>query len=522
MSVELIKKNFHMLHRKSEAVNQVTFDEDYNVPDAKPDVGRMIQKKGEVIIDEVAVSEGQANIRGNLKFYLLYVSDGDGSRVFSLWGELPIDEILHLQGLESGDKICLKWEIEDLSLHVINSRKLNVKALISFEAAVDELAQIQIPTDVKEGEGVSKKTKNIRVLGLGVHKKDTMRLKKEIALASNKPNIHEILWNDIEVRGLDIRAGQDSVIVKGELFVFALYSADDANDPLQWVEQAIPFTQDLGCPDCTQEMIPNIEASLQHTGAEVKPDVDGEERILQIEAVLELEMKIYREGEYTLLQDVYTPQIQCIPLRKKEVLESLLVKNYSKCRITERAALQETQGKILQICHSDGTVKLDETRAVEDGIQVEGVIHIRILYIVSDDDMPFYAMETAVPFSHVVEARGIDASCRYYLRADLEQLSTTMADSNDIEIKVVLNLNALVLNCMEENIITAVEEKEVDREKKNRMPGIICYQVQEGDSLWEIARNFFTTMEEIRELNQLEGEELTPQSSLILVKRVED
>ena len=31
--------------------------------------------------------------------------------------------------------------------------------------------------------------KNIRVLGLGVHKKDTLRLKKEITLASNKPNI---------------------------------------------------------------------------------------------------------------------------------------------------------------------------------------------------------------------------------------------------------------------------------------------------------------------------------------------
>ncbi|MGI6005887.1 MAG: DUF3794 and LysM peptidoglycan-binding domain-containing protein [Ruminococcus sp.] len=520
--MELIKKNFHMLHRKSEAVNQVTFDEDYNVPDAKPDVGRMIQKKGEIVIDEVAVSEGQANIRGSLKFYLLYVSDGEASRVYSLCGELVIDEILHLQGLESGDKICLKWEIEDLSLHVINSRKLNVKALISFEAAVDELAQVQIPTDVKEGESISRKTKDIRVLGLGVHKKDTMRLKKEITLASNKPNIHEILWNDIEVRGLDIRAGQDNVVVKGELFVFALYSADDDSDPLQWVEQAIPFTQEVECPGCTQEMIPNIEASLQQSAAEVKPDVDGEERILQTEAVLELEMKIYREWEYTLLQDVYTPHIQCIPERREEVLESLLVKNYSKCRIAERVSLQDTQGKILQICHSDGSVKLDETETVEDGIKVEGVIHVRILYIISDDDMPFYSMETAVPFSHVVEARGIDNSCRYYLRADLEQLSTSMADSNDIEIKVVLNLNALVLNCMKENIITAVKEEEVDREKQSRMPGIICYRVQEGDSLWDIARNYYTTMEEIQSLNQLDSEELLPGSSLILVKRVEE
>ena len=52
---------------------------------------------------------------------------------------------------KSGDKICLKWEIEDLSLHVINSRKLNAKALVSFEAAVDELMQVQIPIEIQRG-----------------------------------------------------------------------------------------------------------------------------------------------------------------------------------------------------------------------------------------------------------------------------------------------------------------------------------------------------------------------------------
>ena len=35
-----------MMHTKCEAVSQITFDEDLNVPDIKPDVGRMIQKKG--------------------------------------------------------------------------------------------------------------------------------------------------------------------------------------------------------------------------------------------------------------------------------------------------------------------------------------------------------------------------------------------------------------------------------------------------------------------------------------------
>ena len=48
--MELIKKKVRMLKRKCEAVSQITFDEDLNVPDVKPDIGRMIQKKGDIQI----------------------------------------------------------------------------------------------------------------------------------------------------------------------------------------------------------------------------------------------------------------------------------------------------------------------------------------------------------------------------------------------------------------------------------------------------------------------------------------
>lgn len=65
---------------------------------------------------------------------------------------------------------------------------------------------------------------------------------------------------------------------------------------------------------------------------------------------------------------------------------------------------ENTQGKILQICHSDGNVKIDETRIVENGILAEGIVQVRILYIIGDDEMPFYSMETMIPFSHVIEA----------------------------------------------------------------------------------------------------------------------
>lgn len=130
---------------------------------------------------------------------------------------------------------------------------------------------------------------------------------------------------------------------------------------------------------------------------------------------------------------------------KPAKLECLLVKNFSKCRVGERLKTSENQGKILQICHSDGMVKVDNTQIMENGIEIEGIVTVKILYIISDDEMPFYSMDAIIPFSHIVEAQGIGKECVYHLHTDLEQLSTTMIDSDEIEVKIVLNLNALVM-----------------------------------------------------------------------------
>jgi len=509
-----------MLKTKCEAISQVTFDEDLNVQDVKPDVGRMIQKRGEVQIENVQITEGHAFVKGNLILFLLYVEDGEERRIHSLTSSLPIEETLYLNGLENGDKIRLKWDIEDLSLHLINSRKLNMKALVTFTAVVEEQLDLELPVGLTDAD-ISQKKQTISLMGLAVHKKDAMRIKEEITLASNKPNVNELLWDTIEARGLDIRTENDKISVKGELFVFALYNGNDDNNSLQWLEYSVPFSQDMECLGCSEDMVPNIDVSVMQGELKVKLDEDGEERIIGVDVVLELEIKVYEEEEVSMLLDVYTPLAECVPTRQTEKLESLLVKNFSKCRVNDRIQVEEEQGKILQICHSDGSVKVDDTQIVEDGILVEGVIQVRILYIVSDDDMPFYSMNTMIPFSHTIEANGIDSGCLYHLRTDLEQLSTTMIDSNEIEVKIVMNLNALVVRQNEQGIITDIEEQQLDKGKLQNMPGIIGYLVQPGDTLWDIAKTFYTTIDTIKELNELKDDEIHPYDTLILMKKVE-
>ena len=517
--MELRKESVQMLQIKSRAASQVTFDTDYNVPDAKPDVGRLIQNKGDVSMDEVRLSEGKAFISGNLNVDILYVGE-ENQKVSSLGAKLPFDETLNLEGIASGDKMCLKWEIEDLSVHMIHSRKLNIKAIVTFYAVVDEMAGIQLPVEISE-EGISVKRKKVRLMSLMVHKKDTMRIKDEVTLVSNKPNIEQLLWYTIDVRGMDLRPEDNVVKARGELSVFVLYSGEDEENPLQWAEYVLPFNTEVECTGCMGEMIPNIGFSVMHQSIEVKPDSDGEERVMSVDTVLELDMKLYREEEHDLILDVYSPLKECIPQEKEMCLESLLVRNDSKCRVSDRIELKESQGKILQICHSQGRVKVEKTKIVENGIQADGIVFMKILYITGNDEMPFYSVDGMIPFSHIIEANGINEDSIFFLQADLEQLSTSMIDSNEIEVKAVISLNVLVLQCENRMIISKVEERPLDMEKIQAMPGITVYVVKNGDSMWDIAKRFYTTVEEICELNELEEDRVVPGMPLLLVKKVE-
>ena len=52
-------------------------------------------------------------------------------------------------------------------------------------------------------------------------------------------------------------------------------------------------------------------------------------------------MKTITAREHDLILDVYSPLKECIPQGKEMCLESLLVRNGSKCRVADRIELKE-------------------------------------------------------------------------------------------------------------------------------------------------------------------------------------
>ena len=52
--MELSKTKLHSCREKGKAASQITLDDDYNVPDYRPDIVKVIKESGELKIDEAA------------------------------------------------------------------------------------------------------------------------------------------------------------------------------------------------------------------------------------------------------------------------------------------------------------------------------------------------------------------------------------------------------------------------------------------------------------------------------------
>ena len=122
--MELVKKNIHMNKLKCKSDLQITLDDDFNVPDVKPDIYKIIKEQGEVRIHDLKISNGKILVQGVLAFNVLYLSDELDRPIYNISSEIPMEEVIHLDGVEVGDEASISVEIEDLSASLINSGNL--------------------------------------------------------------------------------------------------------------------------------------------------------------------------------------------------------------------------------------------------------------------------------------------------------------------------------------------------------------------------------------------------------------
>lgn len=522
--MELIKKNIHMDRVRCRAASQVTLEEDMNIPDSKPDVSNLIYDKGQVQIEEVKPTEDHVSVRGRLFFHILYQSREEGQQIVCVEGKIPFEEQLYMEGVRSTDSVDVTWQLEDLSIGIINSRKLSIQALMTLKAAVEELYDEEMPVDLYRddaadtGAPLEYRKKMLDIAQIAIQKNDIFRVKEEIPLPQNYPNIFSILWQSISLADVELRPLEEKLSIQGEIHVFVLYEGEGEEQPVRAFETAVPFGGTLECHGCREDMIADITYDIGNQELEIRPDFDGEERMLGLELVLDINMKMYEEDKVDMMTDIYGVTKEVNAVTRDTVLKRLLMKIGGKSKINDRLRVKSSDDRILQLLHSEGRVQTDNVEITGEGISLTGTVEVQVLYVTGDDSSPYNCVKGAIPFTYTMEVPGINPgdSCR--LHTELEQLQIVMLDSEELDVKGVLSFSATVFQNLPVTLITDIEVTDLDIAKLNDLPGMVVYVVKPEDNLWNIGKKYYVPVEQIREVNDLTSDELKVGEKLLIVK----
>jgi len=93
-----------------------------------------------------------------------------------------------------------------------------------------------------------------------------------------------------------------------------------------------------------------------------------------------------------------------------------------------------------------------------------------------------------------------------------------LLSETEVEVKAAIAIKAIVFANKSVELITDVNAGELDPEKINSLPGIVAFIAKDGDSLWDIGKEYYIPMQKILDTNNLSTDAVKPGQHILVVR----
>ena len=492
---------------------QILLEGDMIVPDSKPDLQEILRCEGKVRIREKRSSEERLSFSGDVEVWVLYRAKQGEKTLYAMKASLPLEDFIHMEGLEKGMEVSLTGALEHLDCQIINDRKISVKALLRMEAEAENKKKAEILTDAS-GEGVESLTEILQMEEETVALKDRFTVKEEVTIPVSQPEMGEILTENIYLTEQEIRPMDGKALVRGNLCIHLLYIDGEGN--LGSMTEKIPFS---GYLDGNMDTKTNLTGELTLEESKLTPmvDEDGETRILQVDATIGAELQGTEMVERQILQDAYAPTGEVLLQKENITYPVTVAKGKNQFTLKERLRLEPGEMPMLRGETIWGDLRLSEAETTADGVTAEGVLTVELLYHCADDGRPVAVLQRGIPFRQSMELRGVQTGDEADISLRLEDVDFQMLSEMEGELRATVTMEGAVQRQNQADLVTDIRWQE-EKECKP-MAGAVIYTVQKGDSLWKIAKRYRTMVEDIVAVNEIEHpERIYPGQKLLIIR----
>ncbi len=521
MPYELIKDRMVFRENVAKDTMQLLLEGDIIVPDIRPDMAVVLKTDADIYTEKTELSTDRISFTGRMDIKVLYLCKGDTKTVHSMSTVHKIDDFMNLEGVNKDMWAELDADIINIDFKMLNDRKLSYKAVVEITVDVEGKCEKDI---VKTIPGIPEN--QLKKNALDVNRtvdnaEERFIIKEELNLPTGKPNIKEVLQSGVHITNKDLRVGNGRASINGDVSVYVIYKGEDDSALIEFFEAEVPFNGAIELPAAREDQIGDLSLNTEGHFITVKENSDGEDRTFDVEIPVRARIRTSRQSEAEVLSDAFIVNKNVGLVKENLTYPQLICKNKNQCSVKEIVEIDDKCPDILQVFRVNGNVHVDSTKVIDDKVIVEGVIDTNVLYIAKDDDTPVYNYSSVLPFKQVVETKGAAPDMQVKIDKNIDHVGFNMLSDREVELRFLISFNTAVSCQKTADLVTDVNIEDIPAEILDAMPSIIIYVVQKGDTLWNIARKYNVSLDELAEINEIENKNLIfPGQKLLILKRV--
>ena len=515
MSIEISRESLDYTSDKCGRRLQYISDCDIIVPDSQPDVLKILEVRATEQINDKSLSRDYINIGGNVSYNILYVGDDEEGGIYSIDYSVPFTQQIPATGADESVKCHIVSKVVHTEYSLHNSRKLNVKSAVNFMAHAYSTVGVSVVTGAGDEESLPcrrGRLDSFNVSGLTEH---TFHM-DEMCSVADGCEISRILRCIVETSNTELKVVANKVVVKGNLVAKTLFLSDDE---ICTSVNEMPFTQIIEAESVQPDTYTKADFSIRNPVITRELDTDATMSALRVNADVCVCVITYSEKKIEYISDIYSPDYN-LGLHRVEVCASELADVVSgQCIVNDTIRLES--GDIIGKVHSlTADSYVDGADIDGDVLKVLGSTNVSVLC--KSESGEASSVYKQVPFSCSLpltgEFGGADMSCEAGVFTEHSSYSIEGADS--INVRIVLKISAQLISEHKVSAVSDIECNESDKVDKSSQAGITVYFVQSGDDMWDIAKRYHTTLDEISSVNKLEPNmAIFPGQQLLIPKR---
>lgn len=511
MSIELNKDILKIEEMRGREETQLLVETEVYLAQSKPAIGKLLWVDGNVDILSTKVIRDRVIVSGVVKFKIVYMGEEEEG-IYTIDSNADFKEEIEIPNITEEMSAFIVSNIEYIEDEILDEKKVLLKALLSLNTKIEEMNSVEIITGMSEKEHLQTQKEKIRYKEVQGREVSYVFVKDSIEIDEDSPEIEEILKISISSNEEEATVVEDRIILSGLATPRIIYYGEDR---ISTIEKEIHFNHFIEMPGAITDSASQINMEVIEGTWDLVENEEGQLKVIDIEIKLRISANAFLENEKELIVDAYSTN-EKLDIQRETIS---LIEEIATFDHREKIFKELQEYNIKEIYDITGYPTVVDKRIEMGQIQIEGLLGVQIIYL-EDESMEIKTLKDEIPYSYSIGLEGRDPDLLIDVDLSIESIkSDSLKDPTNLEAvikhKVDLSRNRLL------SLVKGIEETG-DIIDKREGPSITIYIVQTGDLLWDIAKRYNTTMEEILEANEnINSDNIMPGEKIIIEKKVE-